>query len=153
MEAHRNTWLTLVVVLSAIGAVFLGWALTGKGDFWDQPRTPYALAFFAVAALCFVLAVRQARVPFLRGSEAALLHRKLLKLHAEIDALGDPTVADAEKLVADAKKWYGKYAPQRMREVQGAVDRASDQGPRVTVEYLRQGIATTMSDLEKGGSV
>ena len=111
------------------------------------------LGLFGGAFVCFVLALRQARVPFLRGSEAALLHRKLREVHAEIVATAHPTGTDVEKFSTDAMKCYAKYAPHRLGEIQAAIDRSVGQEPWVALEYLRQGIVATMGDLEKGGTV
>jgi hypothetical protein len=143
MEKHRNVWLILAVAMSGVASALLA-----------RPDTDYYSAiFYGLAVVLFVFAVRQRRFPFLRGSEAALLYRELLKLHRQIGDVTDPTKAEADEIVGATLKSYRKYAPHYLHDPQAAIDRAADQGPSVTLAYLRQGIQATLERLEMGGGV
>jgi hypothetical protein len=151
MEKHRNVWLLLTGSFVAVGCVFLSQALSAHGAFLRRPGGPEVLVFFVGAGVTFLFALRQVRVPFLRGSEAALLHRRLDRIRAEIEGLSEPDEADAHRVAEEARQALRKYSPRRLRSFESNVRRGEGQQAEFQLDYTRQGIEAIMASLEKGG--
>jgi hypothetical protein len=139
VEKHRNAWLILAVSLGGVGSALLSRSNVNSGF------------FYAAAVVCFLLAVRQVRFPFLRGSEGALLYRELQRLYVRIGEYDKPTEEEAQEIAAETLAVYRTYVPHYLPDAQRAIERAGEQGPAVTLSYLRQGIRNTLERLEMGG--